>query len=99
MQMSIKHLKGITFRRINQTAIVAQHRGHFVEAAELLGAIAGARLNNLSHYVLERNLQSRLQAELGGAGLTAALDRGSSATPASILAGRGLELMASVAAG
>lgn len=80
-------------------AIVAQHRGHLVEAAELLGAIAGARLNNLSHYVLGRNLQSRLQAELGGARLTAASDRGSSATPASILAGRGLDLMASASAG
>jgi hypothetical protein len=46
-------------------AVIARADGRPHEAAELLGAATGQRLNNIAHYVLYRATSRALGAEIG----------------------------------
>ena len=73
-------------------SLVAHRAGHGGEAAELLGAIRGRRLGNLSHYVLARRIRVELAQRLGEEQLSAAMTRGRGLDLDDLLDERGLGL-------
>ncbi len=66
-------------------ATIERHGQRCREAAEMLGAIKGRELGNLSHYILARYLRNDLRAELGDEVLREAMAEGARYEPGAIL--------------